>query len=65
MAILNSTSKNALSFLLCLCLFFNKIGEKGRTGSPWKGGGWGSKGGGRVGGKEGEMAPTMYAYMNK
>jgi hypothetical protein len=20
----------------CLCLLFNKIGEEGRTGSPWK-----------------------------
>jgi hypothetical protein len=32
----------------CLCLFFNKIGEKGRTGSAWKEGGWGLEGrGGR------------------
>jgi hypothetical protein len=23
----------------CLCLFFNKIGEEGRTGSAWKQGG--------------------------
>jgi hypothetical protein len=27
-----NTSKNSLSFLLCLCLFFNKISHKGRTG---------------------------------
>jgi hypothetical protein len=38
----------------CLCLLFNKIGEKGRTGSAWKQEGWG-----------GEMAQTMYAHMNK
>jgi hypothetical protein len=35
-AIFNSTSKNALSSLLCLCLLFNKIRDKGRTGSAWK-----------------------------
>jgi hypothetical protein len=29
-------SKNALSFLLCLCLFFDKIKGKGRRGSTWK-----------------------------
>jgi hypothetical protein len=42
-AILYSTSKNALSSSLCLCLFFNKINDKGRTGSAWKWGGgeWG------------------------
>jgi hypothetical protein len=34
----------------CLCLFFNKIGEEGRTGSAWKQGGgerkrrWGGRG---------------------
>jgi hypothetical protein len=33
-AILNSTSKNALSSLLCLCLLFNKIRDKGRTVLP-------------------------------
>jgi hypothetical protein len=59
-----------------LCLLINKIVEKGRTGSAWKGRGgreregvwgrerrWGEEGGGR--GKRGEMAPTMYAHMNK
>jgi hypothetical protein len=46
----------------CLCLLFNKIGEEGRTGSPWK-----QVGGvrGRGLGTEGEMAQTMYAHMNK
>jgi hypothetical protein len=44
----------------CLCLLFNKISGKGRTGSAWKQGGVGGKwGGGR------EMAQTMYAHMNK
>jgi hypothetical protein len=32
MALLNTTSKNVLSSLLCLSLFFNKISNKGRTG---------------------------------
>jgi hypothetical protein len=31
----------------CLCLLFNKIGEKGKTGSAWKGvgrrRGWGAE----------------------
>jgi hypothetical protein len=35
-AILISTSKNILSFLFLFASFFNKIGEKGRTGSAWK-----------------------------
>jgi hypothetical protein len=34
LAILNSTSKNALSLLLCICPFFNKISDKGRTDLP-------------------------------
>jgi hypothetical protein len=64
-AILNSTSKNALSSLLCLCLFFNKISDKGRTGPAWN---WvgvesGRKGG--EGGQGGEMTQTMYAHVNK
>jgi hypothetical protein len=41
----------------------NKSGEKGRTGSAWKRGGWGGEGRGRKQG--GEMAPTMYVHMNK
>jgi hypothetical protein len=47
----------------CLCLFFNKIGEKGKTGSAWKPGG----GGGREGRwrQWGLMAQTMYTHMNK
>jgi hypothetical protein len=47
----------------CLCLLFNKIGEKGRTGSAWKKGRWREDG--QSGGKGGEMAQTMYANMNK
>jgi hypothetical protein len=58
-----STSKNALSFLLCLCLLFNKIGDKGRTGSAWKQGGMVGRG---SGGEQGEgVAQTMYAHVNK
>jgi hypothetical protein len=41
---------------------FNTIGKESRTSSSWKGGGWGKKG---SGGQGGEMAQTMYAYMNK
>jgi hypothetical protein len=52
-----------MSFLLCLCLIFNKFGEKGRKGFAWKPVGWGEEGEG--GGHGGEMAHTMYAYMNK
>jgi hypothetical protein len=47
----------------CLCLLFNKTGEKGRTDSAWKQGGWERKEG--VGGQGGEMVQTMYAHMNK
>jgi hypothetical protein len=52
-----------LSFLLCLCLFFNKITEKGRTGPAWKGRGERGEGWGR--GHRGEMTQTMYAHVNK
>jgi hypothetical protein len=62
-AILISTSKNALSSYYCLCLLFNKIGKENKTVLP------GSEGGGReregAGGQEGEVAQTMYAHMNK
>jgi hypothetical protein len=47
-----------MSFLLLLCLVFNKIREEGRTGY----GVWG-EGGGRGQGRE--MAQTMYAHTNK
>jgi hypothetical protein len=46
----------------CSYLFFNKIGEKWKTGSDWNQGGGGEGGCGREGG---EMAQTMYAHMNK
>jgi hypothetical protein len=55
-AILNSTSKNALSSLLCFSFFFNKISDKGRTGPAWN---WAGVGGGK--GQGGEMTQTMYA----
>jgi hypothetical protein len=42
-ALLISTSKNAMYFLYCLCLLFNKIGEKGRIGSEGGGGGRGNR----------------------
>jgi hypothetical protein len=45
----------------CLCLLFNKIAEKGRTGSALKQGG--VEGKGREQG--GEMDQKMYAHMNK
>jgi hypothetical protein len=48
-----------------LCLLFNKIGDKGRTGSVWKQRGGGK---GRVWGAEGRNDPNnvcTYEYMNK
>jgi hypothetical protein len=30
------TSKNTLSYSLCLCLLFNEIRDEGRTVSAWK-----------------------------
>jgi hypothetical protein len=36
-----------MSFLLSLCLLFNKIGEEDRTGSAWKRGEWEREGGTR------------------
>jgi hypothetical protein len=47
----------------CLCLLFDKIKDKGRTGSAWKRGGWwGEK---ESEGQGGEIAQTMYPHMNK
>jgi hypothetical protein len=43
----------------CLCLLFNKIREKGRTGSAWK---W--REGEERWGQGREMAQKMYAHMN-
>jgi hypothetical protein len=43
----------------CLCLLFNKIGEKGRTGSAWKRGGWGARG------RNDKNNVRTYEYMNK
>jgi hypothetical protein len=56
-----------LSFLLCLCLLFNKIRDKGRTGSAWNDGVGGKKEGAprRGGPQQGEMAQTMYAHVYK
>jgi hypothetical protein len=52
-----------LSFFLCLCLLFNKIRDKGRTGSAWKRGEEEEQGGRWKQG--GEITQTMYAHMNK
>jgi hypothetical protein len=45
-AILISTSKNALSFFkaFIFCLLFNKIRDKGRTALPGSEAEWGSRG---------------------
>jgi hypothetical protein len=43
----------------CLCLLFNKIGEKSTTGSAWKHGS-----GGRGRGQGVEVTQTVYAHMN-
>jgi hypothetical protein len=51
-----STSKNALSFLLLLCLLFNNIGEEGRTSLFGSKGGWGE--GEREGKGPGEEWPN-------
>jgi hypothetical protein len=58
-AIMSKAKMLCLSYY-CLYLLFNKIGEKGRTGSPSKQGG-----GGRGRGQGGETAQTMSAHMNK
>jgi hypothetical protein len=52
-----------LSFLLCLCLFFNKISHKGRNGTCLKLRRGGGKGEG--GGQGAEMTQTMYAHNKK
>jgi hypothetical protein len=51
----------------CLCLLFNKIGEKGRTGYTWKQRGMGREGGdgGKGRGQGRVMGQTIYAHMNK
>jgi hypothetical protein len=48
----------------CLCLLFNKIGEKSRTGSAWKQGGSGEREG--AGGR-GEKWPKqcMHIWINE
>jgi hypothetical protein len=63
LAVLNSTSKNALSFLLCLCLLFNKLEIRAKQVLPGSEGGWRGERGGREQGRK--MAQTMYAYVNK
>jgi hypothetical protein len=60
MAILNWTSKYAMSFLL---LLMSSLQQNYRTGSAWKRGG--RRGDGVGGGQRGEMTQTLYAHMNK
>jgi hypothetical protein len=50
----------------CLCLLFNTIGEKGRTGSVWKRGGWGQRGREYwAGGRNDPPYVCTYEYMKK
>jgi hypothetical protein len=49
-----------MSFLLSLCLLFNKIGEEGRTGSAWKQGGLGEKEGMGAGARDGPNKVCTY-----
>jgi hypothetical protein len=61
---LSQLAKTLCLSYYCLCLLFNKIGEKDRTGSAWKPGrGMEGEGGGE--GQRGEMAQTMCAHMNE
>jgi hypothetical protein len=46
-----------------LCLLFNKVRDKGRTGSAWKRGR--VRGRERGWGHEGEITQIMYAHVNK
>jgi hypothetical protein len=62
-AILNSTSKNTLSFLLCICLFFNKISDRAVQDLAETEGG--KEENGEVGGHGGEITQTMCAHVNK
>jgi hypothetical protein len=61
---LSLTSKNTLSSLLGLYLFFDKISDKGRTGPAWN---WGEGGGekGGEGGKGEKWPKQTYAYVKK
>jgi hypothetical protein len=62
-SILISTSKNALFFLICLCLVFNKIREGQNRLCMRVRWGWREREG--VGVNGGEVAQIMYAHMNK
>jgi hypothetical protein len=61
---LNLAKTLCLSYY-CLCLLFNKIRDKGRTGSAWKQGAWGKRDGAGGKGHGGGMDQTMYAHVNK
>jgi hypothetical protein len=47
----------------CLCLLFNKIREKGRTGSAWKQGGVGRGKGWGAGERNAPNSVCTYEYM--
>jgi hypothetical protein len=59
---LSQIAKMLCLYYYCLCLLFNKIGEKGKIGSVWKQGRWEEKEG--AGGQGREMTQTMYVHMN-
>jgi hypothetical protein len=61
-AILNTTRKNALSFLLCLCLLFNKIEIRAEKVLPGHNGAVGMRVG--VGGG-GRNDPNNVSHVNK
>jgi hypothetical protein len=60
---LSQVAKTLCLSYYCLCLLFNKIRDKGRTGSASKR--VGVEGEGGDGGQWGEMAQTMYPHVNK
>jgi hypothetical protein len=64
---MSNLQKRYVFLIIGLCLLFNQIGEEGRQVLPGSKGGEGKREGvGEwVGGSGGEMAQTMYAYMNK
>jgi hypothetical protein len=62
---LSQLAKTLCLSYYCLCLLFNKIGEKGRTGSAWEQGGCGEREGARGRGRNDPNNVCAYEYMNK
>jgi hypothetical protein len=55
--------KRFVFLIIAYVFLFNKIRDKGRTGSAWK---WGREEGEGQGREQGgKMAQTMYAHVNK